>query len=92
MKNGITNWYSDSQKKEFLESQGYYVERVNGIKVDFMDVEYEGYSNIAFKFNESPPDDIDYSPYLDNTWYKDHDMDKVFKREFLNKLIKLLSK
>jgi hypothetical protein len=43
-------------------------------------------------FNESPPDDIDDSPYLDNTWYKDHDMDKIFKREFLNKLIKLLSK
>ena len=92
MKNDITNWYSDSQKKEFLESQGYYVERVNGIKFDFMDVEYECYSDIAFKFNELPPDDIDNSPYLDSDWYNDHNMNKIFRREFLDKLIKLLSK
>lgn len=92
MESNITSWYSDSQKKEFLESQGYYVERVKGIKTDFMDVEHEGYSDIAFTFNEYPPDDIDNSPYLDNKWYKDHDMDKIFRREFLNKLIKLLSK
>lgn len=92
MESNITSWYSDSQKKEFLESQGYYVERVKGIKTDFMDVEHEGYSDIAFTFNEYPPEDIDNSPYLDNKWYKDHDMDKIFRREFLNKLIKLLSK
>lgn len=88
----INSWYSDSQKIKFLESHSYYVERVSGIKTDIFDCDYPYSMTVAVSINDDIPEDIDKNPYLDNEWYRNHELNLVFRRVFLDKLIELLSK